>query len=83
MRMAATYLECALRLAPARDWQRLVFSGGLAQNLPVLRELVVQRFGDAYRVCSTPEDTLQGLLALALVCSGKMATVEEAIDGSI
>jgi sugar (pentulose or hexulose) kinase len=78
-RMAATYLECAQRLAPACDWRRLVFSGGLAQNLPILRELIVQRFGDAYRVCATPEDTLQGLLALALVCSGQVATVEEAI----
>jgi len=78
-RMAATYLECAQRLAPARDWRRLVFSGGLAQNLPILRELIVQHFGDAGRVCATSEDTLQGLLALALVCSGQAATIEEAI----
>jgi len=82
-RMAATYLECAQRLAPARDWRRLVFSGGLAQNLPILCELIVQRFGDAYRVCATPEDTLQGLLTLALVCSGRAAAVEEAITMSI
>jgi sugar (pentulose or hexulose) kinase len=81
-RMAATYLACAQRLAPARDWRRLVFSGGLAQNLPILRELIVERFGVAYRVCATPEDTLQGLLTLALVCSGQAATVEEAGSGS-
>jgi sugar (pentulose or hexulose) kinase len=81
-RMATTYIECAQRLAPTRDWRRLVFSGGLAQNLPILRQLIAQRFGDPYRVCATPEDTLQGLLALALVCSGQAATVQEAITVS-
>jgi len=70
-RMATTYLACAQRLAPARDWRRLVFSGGLAQNLPILPELIVKCFGDPYRVCATPEDTLQGLLTLALMCSGQ------------
>jgi sugar (pentulose or hexulose) kinase len=79
-RMAATYAACARRLAPQGDWQRLVFSGGLAQNLAALREAVARRFGTEYRVCATPEDTLQGLLALALVCSGRAASALEAAD---
>jgi hypothetical protein len=63
--MATTYAACAGRLAPGGDWQRIVFSGGLAQNLPLLRELIAERLSAEYRVCSTPEDALQGLLALA------------------
>jgi sugar (pentulose or hexulose) kinase len=79
-RMAATYALCARRIAPeASCWKRLVFSGGLAQNLPALRESVIQQFGAPYRVCSTTEDALQGLLALALVCSGRAATLAEAV----
>jgi len=78
-RMAATYVLCARRLAPEGDWARLVFSGGLAQNLAALRESIVRQFGTPYRVCSTTEDTLQGLLALALVCSGRAATLADAV----
>src|SRR5262249_17044334 len=78
-RMAATYAICARRLAPEADWTRLVFSGGLAQNLAALRETIVRQFGARYRVCATPEDTLQGLLALALVCSGRAASLSDAV----
>ena len=78
-RMAATYVTCARRLAPAGGWQQLVFSGGLAQNLTALRGSIVREFGTRHRICVTPEDTLQGLLALALVCSGKSATLAQAV----
>jgi sugar (pentulose or hexulose) kinase len=77
-RMAATYASCARRLAPEGDWRQLVFSGGLAQNLAALRGSIVQRFGTPHRVCVTPEDTLQGLLALALVCSGQSGSLAQA-----
>lgn len=70
-RMATSYAGCAQRLAPARGWRRLVFSGGLAQNLPILRQIIVQHMRAEYRVCATPEDALQGLLALALMYSGR------------
>ena len=60
----------AQRLAPEGDWQQLVFSGGLAQNLPALRASIVRQFGAPHRVCVTPEDTLQGLLALAQAIAG-------------
>jgi sugar (pentulose or hexulose) kinase len=88
-RMAATYATCARRLAPEGDWQQLVFSGGLAQNLAALRASIVRQFGARHRICVTPEDTLQGLLALALVCSGRVGSLAQAVgdvsggDGSI
>ena len=78
-RMAITYASCARRLAPEGDWEQLVFSGGLAQNLVALRESIVRQFGARHRVCVTPEDTLQGLLALALVCSGKATSLAQAV----
>ena len=78
-RMAITYASCARRLAPEGDWEQLVFSGGLAQNLVALRESIVRQFGARHRVCVTPEDTLQGLLALALVCSRRAESVAQAV----
>ena len=92
--MADNYFASALRLAPAsaqrisphkehleaRDWSRLVFSGGLAQKMPVLREVICAKFQADSRLSPTSEETLLGLLALALVFSGRLATVEEAIS---
>jgi len=77
-RMANTYATCAHRLAPEGDWQQLVFSGGLAQNIAALRSSIVRQFGAHHRVCATPEDTLQGLLTLALVASGTVGSAAEA-----
>jgi sugar (pentulose or hexulose) kinase len=81
-RMAATYTTCARRIAPEGDWQQLVFSGGLAQNLAALRASIVRQFGAPHRTCSTTEDTIEGLLALALVCSGKASSLALAIADS-
>jgi len=77
-RMAESYLTCALRLAPERGWGRLVFSGGLAQSMPALRESILRRFDADSRVCPAAEDALHGLLTLALVCAGRAASVEQA-----
>ena len=77
--MADNYYASALRLSPTRDWRRLVFSGGLAQKIPVLRELICAKFQADFRICPTSEDTLLGLLALALVFSGRLTTVEQAV----
>ena len=76
--MADNYHACALRMSPERDWRSIVFAGGLAQKSSLLRELVVSHFGVPYRLCPTPEDTLLGLLALALAFSGRADSVEEA-----
>jgi sugar (pentulose or hexulose) kinase len=77
--MAGNYLACALRLSPARQWQRLVFSGGLAQKVELLRRIICERFGDEHRLSPSPEDTLVGLLALGMACTGQAGSTEEAI----
>jgi sugar (pentulose or hexulose) kinase len=77
--MAENYGQCSRRLSPGRAWDRLVFSGGLAQRFGRLRREVLNRLGDpTWRLCPTEEDTLQGLLVLAQVCAGRTETVREA-----
>jgi hypothetical protein len=75
--MAEKYYACALRLWPERAWKNLVFSGGLACKLEVLRETIQKRFGTDYRLTPFVEDTLFGLLVLASVFSGRAKSVEE------
>ena len=60
--MAANYKMLALRVAPKRDWARLVFSGGLVLQMPVLRELILRRFACDYRVAEGGEDSLMGIM---------------------
>ncbi len=78
--MADNYYASALRLSPAREWRNLVFSGGLAQKIPILRELICAKFEAGYRTCPTAEDALLGLLALALVFSGRLPTCDVAVS---
>jgi xylulokinase len=64
--MAENYARCAVRLSPDRAWNRVVFSGGLAQRFGRLRREVLAKLGEpAWRVCATEEETLRGLLILA------------------
>lgn len=76
--MAENYNTCAVRLSPERNWRRLVFSGGLAQRLDLLRQFVVERIGGDVRLSANSEDTLLGLLVLGLVISGRAGNMEEA-----
>ena len=78
--MAENYFVCAERLAPAHGWERIVFSGGLAQKIEALREVICARFGSCYRLSPSSEDALLGLLALALVFAGRARSVAEAAD---
>ena len=79
--MATNYAACAARLAPGRDWRRVVFSGGLAHRFPTLRAAVLQTLGtDAHRVCDSTEDTLTGLLVLALAAGGRAASIPDAAE---
>ena len=78
--MAGNYYANALRLSPSRAWRNLVFSGGLVQKFPVLRELICDRFGVPFRICPTSEDTMLGLMALALTFTRRAASVEQATD---
>jgi sugar (pentulose or hexulose) kinase len=77
--MADNYATCADRIAPRRDWSRLVFSGGVALKNQVLRQLVCERLGRDHRIAPSDEDTLFGLLVLSLAFTGRTASVRGAI----
>lgn len=77
--MAKNYYQSAQRLAPDQPWQRLVFSGGLAQKIEVLQRLIQQQFTRPTRLCPSTEDTLLGLMALGHVAAGRQPTVSAAI----
>lgn len=77
--MAENYQTSALRLSPEKAWDGIVFSGGLAQKLEILRTIIQRKFETPYRVCASSEDTLLGMLALALVASRRKPTVAAAI----
>jgi sugar (pentulose or hexulose) kinase len=76
--MADNYARCAARLAPGKDWTRLVFSGGVALKTALLRRLICDRLGPTHRLAASDEDTLLGLLVLALTFSGRSRSVKEA-----
>lgn len=78
--MADNYHICALRLSPEQNWQTLVFSGGLAQKFDLLRRMVVDKFQCPHRLCASTEDTLLGLLVIALIISGRAASVAAAAE---
>ena len=65
--MAENYSECADHIWPARSWQNVVFSGGLVRKNELLRKLIQQKLNTPYRLCPLEEDTLLGLMVLALV----------------
>jgi hypothetical protein len=63
--MARNYNICAARICPARDWTNVVFSGGLVQKNPLLREMILLELGTAsHRIAAATEDTLTGLMVL-------------------
>ena len=78
--MTERYYQCALRIWPERTWQRLVFSGGLVGKVEALRRVVQRRFQIDYRMAPFAEDTLTGLLIMALAFSGKAASIEQATN---
>src|SRR5579885_136878 len=78
--LAANYQACAERLAPRDEWSRLVFSGGLARNLEVLRSLIIERLRTEWRLSPSAEDTMLVLLILALVFSGRQDSVRAATE---
>lgn len=65
--MAQNYHDCACRLSPNRDWQGIVFSGGLVSKMPALQRLILDKFDNtSFRMNELKEDTLTGLLLLAM-----------------
>jgi sugar (pentulose or hexulose) kinase len=63
--MADTYDQLANRLWPTRGWNRVVVSGGLTRAVPILRELIEQRFPGQIVETTADEETLLGLLEIA------------------
>ncbi|MEP7356162.1 MAG: FGGY family carbohydrate kinase, partial [Anaerolineales bacterium] len=76
--MADNYYTCALRLSPQAAWHTLVFSGGLAQRLALLRQMITARLPGQVRLSAATEETLLGLLAIAMVISGCAPSVAAA-----
>jgi len=78
--MAKRYYDCAVRIWPDRSWEKLVFSGGLIGKIEALRQVIQTRFQTDYRLAPFSEDTLAGLLVLALAFSGKAASIDHAMN---
>jgi hypothetical protein len=78
--MAQNYLTLALRLWPDRSWSRVVFSGGLARKLTILRAIIESTLESKSRMCPEDEDTLLGLMVLARVFSGRAKSVQESVN---
>jgi sugar (pentulose or hexulose) kinase len=78
--MAENYYECALRLWPDRSWKNIVFSGGLARKLKLLRKIIEHKFQTSSRLCPLEEDTLLGLMVLARVFSHRAESVQQAMQ---
>jgi len=78
--MADNYATCSRQLAAEGNWSQIILSGGLPQRCPVLRDLITARFACPARICSEAEETLAGLLIIALIASGRASHVTDATE---
>jgi sugar (pentulose or hexulose) kinase len=78
--MADNYLQCARRIASSSHYKHLVLSGGLVHRAGNLSAIIERKFGLPYRFPPSNEDTLLGLLVMALVFSGKSSSVQAALS---
>lgn len=78
--MARDYLTYAIRLWPERDWQNILFSGGVVCKSRALRETIERTLNAKSRLPPQPEDTLFGLMILASVFSGRAASIREVTE---
>jgi len=78
--MAEYYDRFAGQVDPSRSWKRIAFLGGLAQSSELLRRLICERLGKDFRLATSTEDTLLGLLVLSRVVGGMHATVADGIS---
>jgi len=78
--MAQNYYDCAFRIWPGRSWKNIVFSGGLARKLELLRKIIEQKFQTNSRLCPLEEDTLLGMMVLARVFSHRSQSVQQAME---
>lgn len=78
--MARNYAMSARRLDPDGEAGNAVFSGGVVRRLEALRELTECALGLPARLSPHAEDTLFGLMTLALAFRGKRNSVREATE---
>ena len=69
--MADNYVEAANRLNAAGRYERIVFSGGLVQKMPLLRQEILARFNGPSRSAEATEETLAGMLRAGRVIAGR------------
>ncbi len=63
--LADNFSNCAERVFPQRDWQRIILSGGLTQSVPLLRKMIQERISGVVKESTEAEETLLGLLEVA------------------
>ena len=77
--MARNYFNCALRISPTKDWDRVVLSGGLVVKSEALRLAICETFKNHYRLVPSEIDSaLMGLLVLASVFGEKYGSTTDA-----
>jgi sugar (pentulose or hexulose) kinase len=76
--MVDNYDRFSRVISPTREWDRIAMSGGLLQKCVTLRDLIAERFKSPYRLCEGAEETLRGLMALAMTISDRAGSVKEA-----
>jgi sugar (pentulose or hexulose) kinase len=78
--MAENYWSAAGLIWPDKTWKRIVLTGGLANKLPSLRRAIERRFEKETVLCDSVEETLCGLLLLAVTFNGRLTGLKEAMD---
>jgi len=63
--MARNYAACARRIDPLGEAVAVVFSGGVARRIPLLRDLTAAELNLPPRLSPSAEETLSGLMNLA------------------
>ena len=76
--MADYYQQLSTRLDAGRSWHQLAFSGGIAQQAALLRDLIVERLQAPWRLAATTEDSMFGMIILGRVIAGLNETVADA-----
>jgi len=77
--MAGNYAACSKLLSPVRKWKEVLFTGSLVRRFPRLRAEILLALGNPpARIAAAEEETMRGLLALALICDKRAASVSEA-----
>ena len=72
------YAEVLDELDPGRRLEEVALGGGIARNLPRLAELLSRASGRRVRGACALDESLLGLRALALRCSGRASTAAQA-----